>query len=144
MLLLLNRRSSLGPAGVERQAENEVAPGFPVRIEVERCIHSPLQRLAHDQIDPVQVLDGVTCHRSAHEARKLPLDPLRRDAALEQFEILRVIDPDIHVRRVAFIAGTGMRELAHAQVINSSYVGLTKRQSIKTEFLSPSTVRTPP
>src|SRR5262245_56699704 len=98
------------------------------------------------------MFNDVTCHRPAHEARKFSLDPLGRHAALEQIEILRIIDPDVDVRCVALVASARVRNIAHenplvalgiGHVTKISNVGWTKLRSIKTDFVSTAGVMTP-
>src|SRR5262249_58631852 len=99
------------------------------------------------------MFNDVTCHRAAHEAGKLLLDPFGRHTALEQFEILRIIDPDIDVRCVAFVASAGVRNIAHenplvalavGHVTQISNVGCTKLRSMRTDFVSTADATTPP
>src|ERR1700741_1831156 len=98
------------------------------------------------------MFNDIPSHRPPHETRKFPLDPFGCHAALEQLEILRIINPDIDVRRIAFVTGARMRNIAHenpfvalavGHVTKISNVGFTKLRSIRTDLVSTAGVMTP-
>src|SRR5689334_4421338 len=141
-----------GFGGIERQSQNQIAPGLSVRIEIERSVHTTFQRLTQDQIEPVQVFDHITGHVAANKLRKFALESFRRHVSLEQFEVFRIIDPNIYIRRVALVAGTRMRNVAdqeafvasaRAHVSKISHVVFTRSRSIRTDLVSTAGVMEP-
>src|SRR6476646_9374453 len=83
---------------LEFKSEDEEAPGLAVRVEIERAVHPALERILHDEVQSVKMLQHVTLDRTADQAGEGALDTLGGQRALEPFEILRVVDPDIDVR----------------------------------------------
>src|ERR1700741_372328 len=98
------------------------------------------------------MFNDIPSHRPPHETRKFPLDPFGCHAALEQLEILRIINPDIDVRRIAFVTGARMRNIAHenpfvalavGSVTKISKVRSPKWRLIRTDLVSTGGVFTP-
>src|SRR3974390_885101 len=83
---------------VERETENEIAPGLPVRVEIERAVYTAFECLSHDEIQSVQMRNLIARDIAADKVRKFALDTLGRERAPEQLIVGRVINPDIDVR----------------------------------------------
>src|SRR6476469_2267492 len=129
---------------LEFKSEDEETPGLAVRVEIERAVHPALERILHDEVQSVKMLQHVTLDRTADQAGEGALDALSGQRALEPREILRVVDPDIDVRGIALVAGARVRDVAHqpglvaaarAHATRMSTRGLTLSRSISTDFV---------
>src|SRR5581483_2115292 len=98
---------------VELEPEQEIAPGFPVGVEVERAVDAAFKGVVQYEVQAVQMLDHVTVHAAMNESGKFALDALGRERALQEIEVLGVVGPHTDIRDISFIARARMRDVTH-------------------------------
>src|SRR5919202_4776518 len=67
---------------LQLEPQDQRAPGLAVRIEIERRVHAAFERILHDEVEAVQVVELVAPHGPADEVRKGPRQALRRERGL--------------------------------------------------------------
>ena len=87
-----------------------------------------------------------------YQLGKCPFDALGGEAVLQQIEVGCIIDPDIDVRGVAFVAGARVGDVADdtffvaagcGHATSTSSVGLTRARSIRMDFVMTAGVMAP-
>src|SRR5581483_10367688 len=115
-----------------------------MRVEIERAVHTPFERIVHDEIQPVQMFNDVTVHVTVDKPGKRLFDPVRGQGAFEQLEVSRIVDPHVHVRGVSLVTRPRMRDVANetgrigardAHASRMSMLGFTLARSISTDLV---------
>jgi hypothetical protein len=98
---------------IERETEDQIAPGLAVGVKIERAVDTAFEGIVQDEIEAMQMFEHVSLDVAANEIRIGSLETVRCQRLLEEGKVRRVIDPDVDVRSVALVAGTGMRNVAY-------------------------------
>ena len=109
-------------------------------VEAERRVDAALERILHDEVEAVQMVQLVAHHGTLQQFGKRRLDALSGQLRLNQQIITGIIGPDRDVRGVALVAGAGMGNLVQldfARHATSTFtLGRTRSRSISAECVT--------
>src|SRR5512146_2231699 len=124
--------------------QHHIAQALAVDVLRQRDGDTAAERVLDDEVERLEVAQGVALHRAFGDMLEGVQHALRRQFAFEKIPVLGIVADHRNIRCVAFIAGAGMGEVVDADahsVPSTTTCALTRFFGSNTDFTA-STSRT--